>query len=94
MEMRDFIRKCKRVQSKDMMHYALFNSVVATLAGLVLVTFFHLVSQGEGAIINGPGEYVFGCAGIFAGSAIGSCFGWKVREDQEQEEESNIEGNF
>ena len=89
METGNFIRKLEQFQSKDMVHYALFNSTVATLAGLGFVVFFHLVKGGGGAIINDPSEYAFGCAGIFAGSAIGSCFGWKMKADPDQEGGAN-----
>ena len=82
-------KKWEQLQSKDLAHYALFNSVIATLAGAGFVVFFHLVNAGSDFIFNEPGEYISGCAGIFAGSAISSCFGWKLREDTNQEGEVN-----
>jgi hypothetical protein len=50
--------------------------------------FFHSINGGNGRIINDFSEYIVGCTGIFAGSVIGSCFGWKVKEVPNQEGES------
>ncbi len=86
METEKFIKKWEKVQSKDMAHYALFNSVITTLAFLCFIVFFHSANGGNVKIFNGFSEYVLGCSGIFAGSAIGSCFGWKVKEIPYQEE--------
>lgn len=82
----NFFRKGERIQLKDTVHYALFNGVIAALAFLVFVVFFHSINGGAGKIINDFSDYVLGCAGIFAGSAIGSCFGWKVKEVPNQED--------
>jgi hypothetical protein len=75
------VKKWEKIRSKDMAHYSLFNSIIATLAFLGFIAFFHSTNGGSERIINDYSEYVISCAGIFAGSAIGSCFGWKVKEE-------------
>lgn len=88
MEPEKLFQKWDKIRTKDMAHYAMFNSVITTLVFLALIAFFHSVSGGNGKIINDFSEYVFGCAGIFAGSVIGSCIGWNVKEDPYQEREA------
>lgn len=85
METEKLFRKWDMLRTKDMIHYALFNGIITTLAFLAFITFFHSVSGGGTRIINDFSEYVFGCAGIFTGSVIGSRIGWNVKSNLYQE---------